>query len=168
MKKTIYFKPSFPPLGSFLSVVATISGIYLLIDAAEDSYYIVGGLLCFVGSFVLTAFEGLIIDASEKKVLKYTTTFGIKKGKWIEVGGYKAISLLSNKVSHNRSVHGVNPTKFTDMLYKVVLLNSNHSKKFVIFESLNLENATAKLTEIQTLLELDKVRYNPPVAKKRK
>ncbi len=168
MKKSVYFKSSFPALGVVFSVVSIIAGIYLLIDAAEESYYIVGGLLCLVGLFILTAFEGLVINVGEKKVLKYTTTFGIKKGKWIEVGGYSAISLLSNKVSHNRSVRGVNPTKFTDMLYKVVLLNNDYSKRFVIFESLNQESATTKLKEIQSLLELENVRYNPPVAKKRR
>lgn len=115
-----------------------------------------------IGSYILTSFEGLSIDTSTKSVRKFITTFGIKKGKWIPVKGYKSIGILSNKVSYNMNYRAALSTRFTDNLYKVCLLNKNHTKRFVIYSSTSLSKIRTKLDIIKDLLGVVEEQYNPP------
>lgn len=120
------------------------------------------------GGFILTASEGLFVDSLGKRVRKYTTTFGLKRGKWVEVGGYSQITIMSNRASYNKTMKGVSPTSFTQMLYKVFILNKNHTRKFMLYTSTSMADARTKLAIIGKELSLEEADYAPPKVKNRR
>ncbi len=169
------FGLTFPVMFIVVAVLLIIFGIVLISTpdkveiAVSPSARPIAGIVAFIaGAFILSSYEGVEIDLEKKKLRKFSSSLGLKWGKWRDLNPYKYLAITSTNVAYNMNMRGALPSQFSDQVFTIVLLNDNHLSKFVIQQADSLSAAKSKIKELSDKLGFEIVEYKPKKISKRK
>lgn len=127
---------------------------------------IVGPILAIMASYILTSTYGTEVSLENKYVRNYTSSYGIKKGKWKSTLMLPDISILKmgNSVAFNQ-IYGPGSVRLDDHVYEIYLLSANHRKRILLKTCASGKNAFIAAEELSLKLEKNLVPFNPKISK---
>ncbi|MDA7803118.1 hypothetical protein N8987_00895 [Crocinitomix sp.] len=145
----------------FLGIIALLTGGIGLI---------IGPILLITSVYVNTATYGTEISLANNYVRQYSTSFGIKKGKWVATTLLPDITVLKmgKSLSFNHAFIGITEgpgsVKIDKDVYEVYLLSANHRKRILIKESQSYNEAYLIATDITEKMGKNLVQFNPVIS----
>ncbi|TNE28477.1 MAG: hypothetical protein EP346_09065 [Bacteroidetes bacterium] len=120
-----------------------------------------------IGILMLFAKDVSEVDTEAFTFRTANSIMGLKLGKWEPLDDFGDITIMKRKkgkasVSHQTMQSNI----LVNNTYEVVLLNSNHRKKKVVYSGLNEAFAINLRNKIADALHLNKVAYNPQLSSK--
>jgi hypothetical protein len=149
--------------GKFFGPVQVFMGYIFIVLGLCCVIYSPGTLLLVIpGTFMAFTYSGTIIDTENKKIMPYTTLFGIiRTGKWIEVSAFSIFKIVkSNRryTSYSRSNVRLD-MNITDI--SLLLVSKRGTKKVVLNRFTNFEDARREMEELKiTLMPADNILIN--------
>lgn len=144
--------------------------------SGSNNLGVIGSFLLIGVSLILSAFYlvsfslgyyGLIVK--DGKLSTATFLFGsVYTSEVVDISNVKGIDILKfgYRGSNQDSDHIRSDLTFTD--YKVFMLNESHSKRKLICQTLEKEEAELVTQFLIDKLGIQRVKYNPPAARRRK
>ena len=141
-------------IGYFLILLAI--GLFLIKGS------IISGLIILpIGVYLAFSHTGFDIDSDKRRFRHFTSQFWIKDGHWNRFENYPYLALLSIRTRQTKySTSGV-PLSTSGMSYRVHLLNRKHTKKLLLKEFNNKEEAESFINRISKELNLEIQFYSP-------
>lgn len=140
----------------FLGLLAILSG---------DSGLIIGPIILVIAIYILTSTYGTEITLEKNYIRNYTTSFGIKKGKWLPSLNYPDITILkTGKGVQMNQVFGPGKVELKEDVYEIHLLSANHRKRILIKEVKNLKDAFILAEELANKMDKNLVQFNPKIS----
>ena len=137
----------FGPVQVFMGYIFIVLGLCCVIYSPATL------LLLIPGTFMAFTYSGTMIDTENKKIMPYTTLFGIiRTGKWIEVSlfsGFKIIKSNRRYTSYSRSNIRLD-MNVSDIC--LLLVNNKGTKKVVLNRYNNFEDARRDMDELKISL----------------
>ncbi len=157
--------------------------LYIFDPIEGESYYFIDGfgliliLISFIILFFVGSKPGLIVKNGELQTSKFI--FGKPfNSKYVNISKTKGIDILKfnyrdddneedDMFDDGRGIGSLG-TEATITDYKVYLLNEGHSKRNLICQTYDKEEAKSVTKFLTEGLQIPRVKYNPPAARRRK
>jgi hypothetical protein len=141
----------FGPSSSYMGYVFIICGI------VATTYSLLALTLLIPGFFMAFTYNGTIIDTDNKRVMPYTSVFGIfKTGKWIDADQFTRFNII--KATKKYTSYSRANVRF-DMNVsdiELLLVNTNGTKKVILNKYSNFEDAQKEMQELKGIFFPDK------------
>jgi hypothetical protein len=128
-------------------IFSIISPAIIKSDSSLERAIYIGTAAIILGTIIVSAYGGTVIDFNKKRVKDYFSVLGYQFGEWIALPTVERIAVNPvNSVASN-TPNGISPTWSGNMTYYKVFLYSDNSKLKFSFEFSDEERAvkTAKL-----------------------
>jgi hypothetical protein len=142
----------FGPSSSYMGYVFIICGI------VTTTYSLLALTLLVPGFFMAFTYNGTIIDTDNKRVMPYTSIFGIFKiGKWIDTNQFTRFNII--KATKKYTSYSRANVRFDMNVSDIELLiiNRNGTKKIVLNKYTNFEDAHKEMEELNVMLLPNKI-----------
>lgn len=123
-----------------------VGGILIIMGLASISYY-VGYIFLLMAIFIIAFNSGTEFDLKNNKVRQFYSFFNVKKGEWINLSHFKAITIKharkgyrTNSRSNTSSVDTVNSR------YEVYLVAKKRSETIMLYDSRNRKQSKSIAT----------------------
>jgi len=145
----------------------TVVGLGALFSGGAG--YIIGPILLFFGLYALTAHYGTEISLNNNYVKSYSSSFGVKKGKWKPTLLLTDISVLKmGKTVHMQQSFGTSSVQLDNNMYEVYLLAPNHRKRMLLRETNSGKEAIETAQYLSEKMNKNLVEYNPQISQRTK
>ncbi|MFT7612765.1 MAG: hypothetical protein ACI9J3_001729 [Parvicellaceae bacterium] len=150
-------------------VLMTLGIVLIIITLILSSFHLLVLLALPLGfSFIVTG-EGWEFNRATDEFREYSFTLGYTKGKWKSSDNLNYLSVISSRMSSTAyAPANVASITYTDIFYKLILLNDSHSKKIEVFGSNQQSDVKKEGEELAKFLGVPIVKFSPPVSKGRK
>ena len=124
------------------------------------------GLVFFpIGIYAFTAFHGTEISFSDCAVRAYTSSYGVKKGRWESTNLLPDITVMANSAGVVMSnMYAGGHTVLKTKIYQVVLLSANHRKKVIVCEKTDPDQAFEVAKMLAEKMDKKIVEFNPVIS----
>ena len=127
--------------------------------------WVIGSVLIGVGGYFCFSRYGVQIDWDKQRIREFSTYFGVKKGKWLDLNIFKGVAVLqSNHIGRGFSRAQVGIT-FKETFFNVTILDKKHLKKLVIRRFGSNAEAVAFMKQFSELSKIEVVKYAPQLSK---
>lgn len=136
----------------------TFAGYILLIFGAITSIFVITGLpVLILGLYLAFGYFSSTIDADNRRVRSGIMLFGWSlSGKWIEIDDTYLPKIRQVKTRHTVHSAGNRTLDLNQIVYKIVLISSVHSREFSLAVFQDEQEAQDQSLIIQDLLQLKK------------
>lgn len=147
-------------------LLGVICSFLLLGDLTLNPLALLASLVFFpVGIYAFTAFNGTEISLSDCAVRAYSTSYGVKKGKWESTNLLPDISVMANSAGVVMSnMYAGGHTVLKTKIYQVVLLSPNHRKKVIVCEKTDPDQAFEVAKMLAEKMDKKIVEFNPVIS----
>jgi hypothetical protein len=137
----------FGPSSSYMGYVFIICGI------VATTYSLLALTLLIPGFFMAFTYNGTIIDTDNKRVMPYTSIFGIFKiGKWIDTNQFTRFNIIKATKKYT-SYSRANVRFDMDVSdIELLIINRNGTKKIIMNKYTNFEDAHKEMEELNVML----------------
>lgn len=151
-----------PGLRITMSVLALFS---VLAIVSGGNGYIIGPPLLLLALYIVTSTYGTQISLKNKYIKPYTSSFGIKKGKWISTILMPDITVLKmGKSVVLKHTFGAADLHLDNEIFEVYLLSKNHRKKILLFETKSYNEAYLVANELAEKMNKNLNKFNPVIS----
>lgn len=151
-----------PGLRITMSVLALFS---VLAIVSGGNGYIIGPPLLLLALYIVTSTYGTQISLKNKYIKPYTSSFGIKKGKWISTILMPDITVLKmGKSVVLKHTFGAADLHLVNEIFEVYLLSKNHRKKILLFETKSYNEAYLVANELAEKMNKNLNKFNPVIS----
>lgn len=157
---------------SFSSILRISSAIFALLGLiaiiSGGAGYILGPIFIVIGIYVNSSTYGTEISMSNNYIRVYSTSFGIKKGKWQSTALLPDICILKmgKSVSVNHIFGAGAVTLEGDAVYEVYVLTVNHRKRLLLCETSSAKEAGEKARFLAEKMQKNFTTFNPIISEK--
>lgn len=157
---------------SFSTILRVSTGIFaflgLLAVISGGAGYILGPIFIIIGIHVNSSAYGTEISLSNNYIRVYSTSFGVKKGKWQSTVLLTDICILKmgKSVSVNHIFGAGAVTLEGDAVYEVYILTANHRKRLLLFETSSAKEAAEKAQFLAEKMQKNLTTFNPVISEK--
>ncbi|NND94351.1 MAG: hypothetical protein HKN45_05755 [Flavobacteriales bacterium] len=122
-------------------------------------------LLAFIPS-VWLAFRksGTQLNTDEGIYREYTSSFGIKRGKWMTIENYPDMALIRGREGFKAYSRGMIELSDSELVYDIYLLTKDHRSKLILKRFKDKESAQLEGRILAEKLGLDWREYSPKVS----
>ena len=140
--------------GKFFGPSFTYTGFALMAAGIFAIGYSVTGLILFIpGFFIAFTYSGTIVDTVNKKIKPYTSLFGLfKTGKWIDATQYTRFSIVKSTETYTLYSRANVGFDHNTSFIKLLLTNSDGSRKIVINKYGSFEEAQKEMEELSKVI----------------
>jgi hypothetical protein len=145
-------------LGKFFGPSSSYTGyVFIICGIVATTYSLLALTLLIPGFFMAFTYNGTIVDTDNKRVMPYTSIFGIfKTGKWIDTNQFTRFNII--KATKKYTSYSRANVRF-DMNVsdiELLLINRNGTKKIVLNKYTNFEDAQKEMQELKGIFFPDK------------
>ncbi len=148
-------------------VMACLGSLCLLMILSGGAGLIIGSPIFIFSIYALTSSFGTEISFNNGYVKEYSSSFGIKKGKWKSTHLMPEITILKQGqptvLKHN---FAEGATNFDESTYDVLLLSANHRKRMLLKICKSGKEALKVGQKLEEQLEKKLVQFNPKISQK--
>ncbi len=154
----------------FNQTMRILFGIFCLLlllgDLALNPVAILVSFVFFpICIYILTAYHGTDLSFTDFAVRPYTSSYGVKKGKWESTNLLPDISVLANSAGVVMSnMYAGGHTVLKTKIYQVVLLSANHRKKVIVCEKTDPDQAFEVAKMLAEKMNKKIVEFNPVIS----
>lgn len=152
-----------PTVFRVVGVILQLVGLYALLNIPLQGIFLI--LLGFIATYQS---QGVDVDVVRGKFRFYRSFMGVKSGKWIALSDFPFISIIKRQTSQRVFGMAAAYYEHEKKFYSIILMNASHHIKYVLKNVEGSEKALEEAEQIANELELDLVKFNPPISNRRR
>lgn len=145
--------------------ILSVFGVFAIVSGGPG--YIIGPIILFFGSYALTSTYGTDVSLSNNYVRVYSSSYGIKRGKWVPTVLMPDITVLKmGKSVGMNQIFGPGEVKLEKAVYEVYVLTANHRKRLLLCETESGKTAFETAKMLADKMEKNLVQFNPIISQR--